>query len=160
MCSLDPLQCQSTKRTESVIYVNADTIVTNRELRPSFGSTPDASETSHIDDGYECSSFTEDHHYANASITKNDPLERHPRVYDSDSGYVYETVEGVYSKIGEIGKQTSTESDSESYKSALENSGSSTMSDAETSETHGEIKASGNNFHINAKNITLNIANQ
>ena len=142
----------------------------------SFGSTHDPSETLSIDDGYVCSSFTQEHPYANASITNNDRLERKPRVCDPDDDGPYETVNVLHietnvsggksnrskkSEIGENGNQTSTDSDSDSYKTARDSSGSSTMSGAETSVTqntaHGEIKASGSSINITANNVIVNV---
>jgi hypothetical protein len=42
-----------------------------------------------------CSAFTQEHPYANASITNNDRLERQPRVYDPDDDGPYETLDAL-----------------------------------------------------------------
>ena len=116
--------------------------------------------------------FTQENPYENTHLTNNDDLRNPTYERDPDDNNLYQNITNVSggkrnlptaipSDNGENGNQMGSDSDTDSFKSARDSSGSSTMSSVETSVTqatcsaNGEIQAS-RNLNINAKTVIVN----
>ena len=118
--------------------------------------------------------FTQENPYENTHFTNNHDLGNQTYDRDPDDDDLYQNVTNVSSgksnlstsipsDNGENGNQVGTDSETDSFKSARDSSGSSTMSSVETSVTqatcsaNGEIQASHCHLNIKAKNVIVNM---